>query len=195
MKRLLISSSIAASLILPSAALAQSNPAAVIAIVDLDKVTRDCNACKTAGAALRSQATAEENRERALVTPLQTEQKAIQAAIDALGGKEPDAALKARVQAFQAKQQQAQETAAAGRQQLQANQQYIQRQVADKLGPIYTQVMQKRGANMMMEIGQTLASAAGLDVTTDVITALNTALPTIQTVAPAQPRPKTPQGR
>src|SRR5258708_2352094 len=195
MKRLLISASLAASVILPSAALAQATPAALIAVVDQEKVVSNCNACKTASAALRAQATAEENREKALVTPLQTEQRSIQAAIDALGGKEPDAALKSRVQAFQAKQQQAQETASSGRQQLQANQQYIQRQIGEKLGPIYSQVMQKRGANTLIEVGQTLASSAGLDVTTDVVTALNAALPAIQAVAPAQPQRQTPPGR
>jgi hypothetical protein len=49
----------------------------------------------------------------------------------------------------------------------------------------------------MVEIGQTLASAAGLDVTNDVIAALNSALPTIQTTAPAQPAraQQQPQGR
>jgi Skp family chaperone for outer membrane proteins len=198
MKRLLISASIAASAILPSAAHAQALSPAVIAVVDLDKVTRDCAACKTAAAALQSQATAEQNREKALITPLQTEQKAIQTAIDALNGKPADAALQARANAFQAKYEQAQQEAARGRAQLQANNQYIQKQIADKLGPIYTQVMQKRGANMLVEIGQTLASGAGLDVTPDVVTALNAALPTIQTTAPAaaQAKPKTqPQGR
>ena len=42
----------------PRAASAQAVPAAVIAVVDLEKVTADCNACKTAAAALRSQVTA-----------------------------------------------------------------------------------------------------------------------------------------
>ncbi len=58
--------------------------------------------------------------------------------------------------------------------------------------------MQKRGANMLVEIGQTLASGASLDVTNDVVTALNAALPAIQTTAPAaaQQRPQNqPQGR
>ena len=59
------------------------------------------------GAALRSQVTGLQNRQQALATPLQTEQKSIQAAIDALNGKDPDAALQARVRAFQAKQQSA----------------------------------------------------------------------------------------
>jgi outer membrane protein len=192
MKRLLISASLAGSLVLPSAAQAQAIPAAVVAVVDLDKVTSACNACKTAAAALRSQATALQSRQQALSTPLQTEQKSIQAAIDALNGKEPDAALKTRVQAFQAKEQQAAQELQTQQTQLQRNQQYIQKQISDKLGPIYTQVMQRRGANMMVEIGQTLASGATLDVSNDVITALNSALPSISTTAPA---PAKPQGR
>jgi Skp family chaperone for outer membrane proteins len=197
MKRLLISASLAASAILPSAANAQAIPGAIIAVVDLDKVTSQCNACKTAAAALRSQATGFENRRQALAAPLQTEGKSIQAAVDALNGKEPDAALQARVRAFQAKQQQAEQELAGQQQQIQRNNQYIQKQIAEKLGPIYTQVMQKRGANMLVEIGTTLASGSALDVTGDVVAALNASMPAIQTTAPAAAaRPQNqPQGR
>ena len=55
--------------------------------------------------------------------------------------------------------------------------------------------MQRHGANLMVEVGQTLATAASLDVTNDVVTALNAALPSLQTVAPAQPQQTRPQGR
>ena len=198
MKRFLISASLVASAILPSAAHAQAIPAAVVAVVDLEKVTAECTACKTASAALRSQVTGLQNRQKALTAPLETEGKAIQTALDALNGKEPDAALKTRAQAWEAKRTQAAQELQRQQQQIQANQQYVQKQVADKLGPIYTQVMQKRGANIMVEIGQTLASGATLDVTNDVLTALNTALPSVATTAPAQPapaRPTQPQGR
>jgi len=154
MKKLLISASLAASLVLPSAAAqAQAIPGAVIAVVDLEKVTSDCNACKTASAALRSQATA----------------------------------LQSRQQASEELQRQ--------QQQIEANSQYVQKQVSDKLGPIYSSVMQRRGANIMVEIGQTLASGATLDVTNDVLTALNSALPSIATTAPAAARTNQPQGR
>jgi len=192
MKRLLITASLAASAALPTAVNAQALPAAVVAVVDLDKVTSSCNACKTAAAALRAQATALQNRQQTLSTPLQTEGKSLQTAVDALNGKEPDAALKTRIQAFQSKEQQAGQELQTQKEQLQRNQQYIQKQVVDKLGPIYTQVMQRRGANMMVEIGQTLASGATLDVTNDVLAALNSALPSIQTTAPATAKP---QGR
>jgi Skp family chaperone for outer membrane proteins len=198
MKRLFVIASLAASAVLPSAAHAQAIPPAVIAVVDLEKVTSECNACKTAQAALVGQVNGLKSRQQALATPLQTEQKSIQAAIDALNGKEPDATLQARVRAFQAKQAQAEQELGTQQQQIQRNQQYVQKQIADKLGPIYSQVMQRRGANVMVEIGQTLASGATLDVTNDVLTALNTSMPSIATTAPAQAapaRPKQPQGR
>ena len=197
MKTLLISTALAASL-LPTVASAQAIPPAVVAVVDLEKVTSECNACKTAAAALRSQATALQSRQTALATPLETEGKAIQAAVDALPqGKEPDAALQARAKTWQSKRDAAAQEIARGEQQLQRNQAYINQQVRDKLGPIYQQVMQRRGANIMVETGSTLATTTTVDVSNDVLAALNAAMPTIVTQAPAQtttPR-KQPQGR
>jgi len=195
MNRMLVTAAFTAAILAPSVASAQTVPAAVIAVVDLERVTTDCNACKTATAALRSQASAEQNKEKTLATSLEGEQKSIQTAVDALNGKEPDAALQARIKAFQTKYQSAQQEAARGRQQLQANQAYISKQVNDKLGPIYQSVMQRRGANVMLETGATLATTTSVDVTNDVLAAINTALPTLQTVAPAAPKPATPQGR
>ena len=194
MKKYLVSAALAASLLTPSVASAQAIPAAVVAVVDLERVTRDCNACKTATAALQGQVNALKSRQQALTTPLQTEGKSIQAAIDALNGKEPDAALQNRVKAFQSKQAQGAQELQRQEQQIQRNQAYIQKQVAEKLGPIYQQVMQRRGANVMIETGSTLATTTTVDVTNDVLTALNTALPSIQTTAPAQQQ-QTPQSR
>jgi Skp family chaperone for outer membrane proteins len=146
-------------------------------------------------AALRGQVTALQNRQKTLATPLQTEQKSIQSAIDALNGKEPDAALQARIKAFQAKQQQGAQEISQQEQQLQRNQQFVQKQVLDKLGPIYQQVMQKRGANILVDVNTTLATSASVDVTNDVLAALNVALPSISTNAPATAQKNNPQGR
>ena len=195
MKRLLLSVSLGASALIPAAAQAQALPAAVVAVVDVDRVRTTCNACRTAIATLQSQATAQENREKTLSAPLQTEGQSIQTAINALNGKEPDAALKTRAQTFQTKLQQAQEEAARGRQQLQANQQYIVKQIDDKLNPIFQQVMQRRGANVLIEQGTTLATSSTIDVTNDVLAALNSSLTTIATTAPAPARTNQPQGR
>ena len=54
--------------------------------------------------------------------------------------------------------------------------------------------MQRRGATVLMEQGSTLATSTSVDVTNDVLTALNTAMPTIATTAPAQTQQQ-PQGR
>jgi Skp family chaperone for outer membrane proteins len=193
MKTLLITSAILGSILVPATASAQAIPGAVVAVVDLERVTTDCNACKTATAALRAQVTALQNRQTAIATPLEAEQKSIQAAVDALNGKDADAALQARIKAFQAKQQQGAQELTAQQDQVRANQQYIQKQIADKLPPIYQSVMQKHNANILMEVGSTLATTTGVEVTDDILAGLNAALPTLQTTAPAPP--KQPQGR
>jgi outer membrane protein len=82
MTKLLISASFIAAAVLPAAAQAQAIPAAVVAVVDLDKVTSQCNACKTAAAALRSQITGLQSRVIALATPQQTQCKSKNAAVD-----------------------------------------------------------------------------------------------------------------
>ena len=193
MNKLLFSAAIAVSLGTASAASAQAIPPAIVAVVDLETVTSQCNACKTAAAALRSQVTALQTQQKSLAGPLETEQKSIQAAVDALGGKPADAALKARATAFQTKYQQAQQEIGRQEEQIKRNQAYISQQIQAKLGPIYQQVMQKRGANLMVESGNTLATSSNIEVTNDVLAALNVALPTVQTTAPAAPQQ--PQGR
>lgn len=192
MKTLLITAAMAATFFAPAAAHAQAVPGAVIAVVDLNRVTAECNACKTAQAALRSQATAFDNERKSFGTTLQAERNSIQTAVDALKGKDPDAALQARIKAFQTKTQQDEEQLQARQQQIVRNQQYIQKQVLDKLDPIYRQVMQRRGANILVSTDATLATSTSVDVTNDVLAALNVSLPSIVTQAPAAAQP---QGR
>ncbi len=195
MKKLLVSAAFAASMLAPAAAQAQAIPAAIVAVVDLEKVTTDCNACKTARATLQGQVAGLTSREKALAAPLEAEQKSIQAAIDALSGKDPDAALQARMKAFETKRQQAAQQVTNEQQQIQRNSAYVTQQVQTKLSPIYQQVMQRRGANLLIETGSTLAASASVDVTNDVVAALNATLPSLQTTAPAAAQQQKPQGR
>lgn len=192
MKTLLLSAAVLAAAIMPTAASAQAVPAAVIAVVDLERVTANCNACKTANSALTSQVNALKTRQQALAAPLNTEGQALEAAGKALNGKAPDAALQTRAKAYQTKLQQAQQEVTRQEEQIRRNQAYIQKQIGDKLGPIYQQVMTRRGANVLLEAGTTLASSNSVDVTNDVLAGLNSALPTIATTAPATQQP---QGR
>ena len=180
----------------PTVATAQAIPAAVIGVVDLDRVTRDCTACKAATATLRSRATALQNRQRALVAPLETEGKAIRDAAEALKGKPADAALEARAKAWETKRTNAAQEVQRTQAQLQRDQEYITQQIATKLAPIYSQVMQRRGANLLVEVGNTVAVSGTVDVTNDILTALNAALPSVQTNAPAATQQRQPpQGR
>lgn len=195
MKNVLISAALAASLFAPAAAQAQALPAAVVAVVDLQRVQTGCNACKTAAATLQAQVNALKARQQTLAGPINTEKQSIQSAVSALNGKEPDAALKARIQAWETKGQQAEAELQRQQEQVQANGEYVQEQIQTKLNPIYSQVMQRRGANLLVEQRATLATATAVDVTNDVIAALNAALPSLSTTAPAATRAQQPQGR
>ena len=195
MRKIAMTAAFAAMVLTPMGVSAQAIPGAVIAVVDLEKVSSECTACKAAKTALEGQVTALKSREATLAAPLKTEGQSLQAAVEALKGKEPDAALQARIKAFQTKQQQGAQEIARQTNQIQRNQAYVSQQISTKLGPIYQQVMQRRGANVMVEAGATLASGANLDVTNDVLAALNQQLPSVSTTAPAAPAQQQPQGR
>jgi outer membrane protein len=193
MKTMLVSAALAASVLAPLPATAQALPGAVVAVVDLERVTSECTACKAATTALRGQVSALQARQNTIATPLEAEQKSIQTAVDALNGKSPDATLQARIKAFQTRQQQGAQELTSQQDQIKLNQQYIQKQIADKLSPIYQSVMQRHGANILLEVGSTLATTTNVDVTKDVLAGLNAALPTIDATAPKQAQQ--PQGR
>jgi outer membrane protein len=179
---------------LATPALAQRVPAASVAVVDLERVGRDCNACKTASAALQSQVNAFNTRRQQLTTQLNPERQQLQTAVTALAGKQPDAALTQRIQAFQLKEQNAAQELEKQQTQIQRNQAYISQQINAKLVPLLQPAMERRGANVLMDTGAALRFASTLDVTNDVLTALNAALTSVSTTAPAQTQ-QTPQGR
>ena len=196
MRNLLILSAAAAALAIPAAASAQRAPAAVIVLVDTQKVYNDCNACKTAQSQFQAQATAAQNRQKTLAGQLQPERDAIQKAIEALNGKEPDAALKTRVQNYQKKTEDAQQEVARAEQNLQSIRANIIRQIDAKFGPAVSQVMAAQGANLAVDMEGTIAHGAGTDVTAAVLAALNSSLTSISvTPLPQQAQQQQPQGR
>ena len=198
MRKILILSAIAAAAAAPTTAQAQRAPAAVVVVVDSERVYRECNACRTAQAQLQSQVTALQNRQQTLANQLRPEAQAIQTAIQALNGKEPDAALRSRAQAFQQKQEQAQQEMARGQQNLQSIQANVVRQIDERMRPVINQVMTQRGANIAVDVDATLAHAQGVNVTDAVIAGLNAALPSVS-VTPLpqqqQQQQQQPQGR
>jgi outer membrane protein len=168
-------------------AFAQAVPAPKIAVVDLNRISRECNACKVAAATLQQQAAAFEARRQQFAQQFQPEGQYLQTAVNALNGKQPDAALAARIRAFEQNQTNAGQELQGQQVQFQRNQAYVQQQLSEKLQPLFSPVMVKRGANILMETGTTLAAASGLDVTNDLLVSLNAVLPTLVTTAPPPP--------
>jgi Skp family chaperone for outer membrane proteins len=189
-----LSAALVAAAALSSPALAQSVPAAKVAVVDLDRIGRDCNACRTASTALQAQVTAFNTRRQQLTTQLQPEGAALQQAVNALAGKQPDAALRTRIEAFQKKEAEAAQELQRQQQQIQRNQAYVSQQVNAKLAPLLQPAMERRGANVLLDNGAALRFSTTVDITNDVLASLNSALPSVQTTAPAQTQ-QTPQGR
>ena len=179
----------ASVVVFPVVALAQAVPAPSVVVVDVQRATSQCNACKTALTQLEGQVNSLKALQTSLESPLRTEAASIQTAGAALNGRAPDAALQARVTAFEKKQTDAQRTLAGREASFQRNREYVLKQIGDKLTPAFATVMTRRNANVMLDAANIVRSAAGLDVTADVIAALNATLPSISTTAPAQAAP------
>jgi outer membrane protein len=189
-----LSAALAAATLFATPAVAQSVPAAKVAVVDLERIGRDCTACKAASATLQSQVTAFNSRRQALAAQLTPERTALTTAVNALNGKDPDAALRTRIQAFQQKEAAAQQELERTQGQIQRNQAYVSQQVNAKLVPLLQPAMERRGANVLMDTGAALRFGSTLDITNDLMASLNAALPSVVTTAPAQAQ-QTPQGR
>jgi outer membrane protein len=196
--KLLLGAALAAALAAPAAA-QNRLPAAVVAVVDTDRVYAECTACRSALATLQSQANALQQRQQALAGPIQTEGQAIQAAINALPAAQrnnPPAAIQQRIQRWEQSQQTANQELQRLQQNLQSTQVNVRRQIDARLGPIISQVMTQRGANLALDTGATLARGNGIDVTNDVLAQLNSQLPSVSvTPLPQQQQPAQPSGR
>ena len=196
MRKNILLAAIAASLIaVPATVSAQRLPATVVAVVDTSKIYTDCTACAAARTQLQSQATALQTRQKTLTDQLRPEGQQLSTAVNALNGKQPDAALQARIKAFQDKEQAANQELQQGQQRLQSTQANILRQINERLNPIINQAMTARGANVAMDVDATLAHAATVNITADVLARLNAALPSVSATPLPQQQQQQPQGR
>ncbi len=189
MTKILYAALAASTLLVPAAASAQALAAPVIAIVDIQRVQTQCNACRTALTQLESQLAGLRTLQTTLEAPLRTENTALQAAGRALNGRAPDAALQARATAFETKTRDAQRQLAAREESFQRNRAYVLQQINAKLEPAVASVFTRRGASVMLDASAVLRSAPGLNVTADVLAALNASLTSIATTAPAAAAP------
>jgi Skp family chaperone for outer membrane proteins len=190
MTKILLSAAAALAIGLPAAAHAQQ---ANILIVDSDRIMSDCTACKSAASQLQTKQAALRSRAQTLQTQLQTEGKALQTAIDALNGKEPDAALKAKITAYQTKENSAKQELGTSTRTLESTAANVQQQIGQKVVSVVEQIRARRGAAIVLSKNSTIANDSAIDVTTEVLTNLNTQLPSVS-VTP-MPQAATPQGR
>jgi Skp family chaperone for outer membrane proteins len=184
----------------PFAASAQQLPAAVIAVVDRDRIAGTCAQCVAASQLLQAQGQAYQQRRTQLLTPLQTEGQAIQTAINAIPqGGQPDAALQARARTFETNREAAATELQQREETLRRNQAFVVNQILERMNPLIGQVTRERGANVAVDLNATLAHNPAVNVTDAVLALMNqntaafnvTAPPPQQAQQPAgaQPRP------
>ena len=200
MRNLTMAAMAAITLLTPAAASAQRLNPAVVAVVDIDRIRRECTACRAAQTQLQTQVTSLQQRQQALSAPLQTEGQQIQTAINALQGKQPDAALQQRVTAFQTRQNTANQELARLEQTLRSTGAHVGQQIDQRLAPIIQAQLASSGATLIVDRGSVLAAAPAIDITNTVLAALNQQLPSVsvtplpQAQQPAQQQQQ-PQGR
>ncbi|MDB5693575.1 MAG: outer rane chaperone Skp [Alphaproteobacteria bacterium] len=202
-KHLLGAAVAALALVTPGMASAQRTTPATIVVVDTDRLFSECTACRAAGAQLQAMVSSAQLRAQSLRGPIQTEAQSIDQAIAALQNQpagpaktQAQTALQTRYNALQTRQNQANQELGQLDQNLQSTRANVARQLNERLAPIYQQVMNAHGANLAVDVGATLAHAPTLDVTNEVLTALNAAVPSVNvTPMPAPPPGQQPQGR
>lgn len=204
MNKLAFGAAIAAlSLAVPGVALAQQRtPGAVIIVVDTDRIFRECTACRAAQTQLQGMVTSARTRAQQLGQPLQTEAQSIEQAGGQLRNQTgaaraaAETALNNRVQQFQTRQTTAQQEIARLEQNIQSTQANVLRQINERMNPIFTTVMNAHGANIALDVNATLARSNTLDVTNEVLAALNQQLPSVSvTPLPTTAAVQQPQGR
>jgi outer membrane protein len=191
MKKLIFAALAASAAILPTAAFAQAAP---VLVVDTEQVMSSCTACVAARTQLQTKQTAAQTRAQTLNQQLQAEREPIQKAVEALGGKTPDAALKQRVTAYQTKEEAAQRELATLEENLRSSAANVQQQIGSRLVQVVEQVRARRNAALVVSKSGSLANSPAVDVTTEVLAALNAVLTTVS-VTPLPKAQQQPQGR
>jgi outer membrane protein len=161
----------------PGSAMAQQRGG--IIVVDTDRILTECTACRAAAGQLTTQQNTLRTRAQTLQQQLQTEGQPLQTAVNALNGRQPDAALKARLDAYEARERSAQQELQNGQRNLQSIQAHVTQQLGTRLIQIVEQSRARRGAAIAIAKGQTLANDAAVDVTAEALAALNQQLPAV----------------
>ncbi|MBV9932102.1 MAG: OmpH family outer membrane protein [Alphaproteobacteria bacterium] len=202
MTKLLTGAAFAAlALAAPSAAFAQRGAAASpILVVDTDRILATCTACVAANTQLQTLVTNGNARAQQLRTPLDQEAQSIETAANALQNMpagaaktQQETALRNRYAALQTRQNTANQELQRLEQNIQSTRANVGRQLGEKLTQIASTIMTQRGALTVFSKNATLANADSIDITNEVLAALNQQLPAVS-ITPLPQQQQT-QGR
>ena len=154
-----------------------------IIVVDLDRVIAESNAFKGASATLKPQVDALQARAKALGTQLETEAGTLSKARET--NTMAPAAFDAKVKEFQGKQTAARSELEGKQRSLQLANAYVIDQINKALDPLIKALMTEKRAQIALQSGATVAVGPGVDVSSELLTRLNTALPRVNTTPPA----------
>jgi len=173
-------------------AVAQTPPPAAqaaILIVDMERLGAESAAGKSGAQQLQSKAQAVQARAKQLGDSLNAEVDAVrrQQQTNAMA---PEA-LQAKERELNQKQNTYRQEIANREQDLARSQAYVREQIFGAVGPIIQQVMRERGASVVVAREAALAFNQALDVTSEVVRRLDTALPRVSVTPPAQQAPAT----
>jgi Skp family chaperone for outer membrane proteins len=172
-----------ATVSLPSVGHAQA--ASQIVVVDLDRIAAESAASKSAEPQLKAKFESVQARAKTLGDQFRGEYESLQKAQPSMAKE----AFQAKARELQQRQVTAENEVRGREQEYARSVQYVRQQILQAVNPIITAVMREKGATVALNRDATLAVAQSLDVTTDVLTRLNTALPRVGITPPAAPAP------
>lgn len=179
------------ALALGAAAPGFAQTASSILVVNVGRVFEESAAGKAAIAQLRPQVDQLQQRQRTYQEQFQREEQGIQqAAAQNQPGKAPVtpiATLQQRARDLQQREQTANTELQSRQQALQASDNSVRRQILEGMTPIVTALLKERNAAVAIPSNVALGSVPAVDVTSDVISRLDRALPRVSTTPPAAP--------
>lgn len=192
MKKVLLTAAISAGLGLAAMSSAVAQQAAAPAasasspylVVDLSRVVQESAALKAAQPTLDTKRNALEAKVKTLQTQLENDAKALQQQAQS-GVAAPDV-LQAKQRELQQKAQNADQEVATMRNDYGRTENHVVNQILEGSRPVINQIIQERGATLVLNRDAVVFANQSIDITGDVIARMQKSLPTVSTTPPAQ---------
>ena len=182
--RTLAASALAMAAATITPAFAQTAPQ--IVVVEMSRIAAESAASKSAEPQLKAKFESVQSRAKTLGDQFRNEYETLQKAQPSMAKE----AFQTKARELQQRQVTAENEVRGREQDYGRSVQYVRQQILEAVNPIITAVMREKGASLALDRDATLAVASSLDVTTDVMTRLNAALPRVGITPPAAPAAK-----